>query len=66
MHRLHADVVQVFQSDMDKTLKEYIERARKEIEEDRKRPIPPNPNLYPVYPESTGEEDKPINSYGQH
>jgi hypothetical protein len=51
---------------MDKTLKEYIERARKEIEEDRKRPIPPSPNLYPVYPESKGEEDKPINSYGQH
>lgn len=66
MHKLHVDVVQVFQFNMDKTLKDYIERAQKEIEEDRKRPVPPNPNQYPVLPEKQGENDSPQNPYGQH
>lgn len=25
-----------------------------------------NPNQYPVYPEPKGEEDRPLNPYGQH
>ena len=50
---------------MDKTLKDYIDRTQKRINEDRVKPLDPNPNQYPVYPENK-EEDKPINPYGQH
>ena len=25
-----------------------------------------NPDNYPVYPEQKGEEDRPLNPYGQH
>ncbi len=67
MHKLPAVVVQVFlYNAMDKTLKDYIERAQKQIDEDRKKPITPNPNQYPVFPERKGEEDNPQNPYGQH
>lgn len=51
---------------MDKTLKDYIERTNKLIEEDKKLPLKPNPNYYPIIPENENEEDKPQNPYGQH
>lgn len=52
---------------MDKTLKDYIERAQKKIEEDNKRPLTHNPNQYPVYPEpKTPDSDEKINPHGQH
>lgn len=68
MRRLPADVDQVFQFNiMDKTLKDYIERAQKLIEEDRKKPPSHNPNQYPVYPEKkNNDSDEKINPYGQH
>lgn len=62
MLRLHAGVAQVFQFNiMDKTLKDYIERAQKQIEEERKSSN--KPNDYPLYPEQQGEEDRPRNPY---
>jgi hypothetical protein len=51
---------------MDKTLKDYIERTNKRLEEERKIPLVPNPNQYLIYPEQKEEEDKKINPYGQH
>jgi hypothetical protein len=52
---------------MDKTLKDYIERTNKRIEEERKTPLVPNSNQYPVYPESQNQDsDEKINPYGQH
>lgn len=51
---------------MDKTLKDYIERTQKKMEEDKSQPMTPNPNQYPVFPENKNEEDKPQNPYGQH
>jgi hypothetical protein len=51
---------------MDKTLKEYIDRTMKKIEEERLRPVEPNPNQYLIYPEQKDEEDRPLNPYGQH
>ena len=49
---------------MDKTLKDYIDRTNKRLEEERKNPL--TPNQYPVYPEQKDEEDRKINPYGQH
>ena len=68
MHRQPVDVDQVFRCNaMDKTLKDYIERAQKQIEEDNKRPPTHNPNQYPVYPEpKTPDSDEKINPHGQH
>ncbi len=58
---------QVFQfNTMDKTLKDYIDRTQKRIKEENSKPLEPNPNQYPIFPEQKGEEDKPLNSYGQH
>jgi hypothetical protein len=59
---------QVFQFDaMDKTLKDYIDRANKRLEEEKKKPLTPNPNQYPVIPEKQNEDsDEKINPYGQH
>jgi hypothetical protein len=51
---------------MDKTLKDYIDRTNKRLEEEKKKPFAPNPSQYPVLPEQKGEEDKPQNPYGQH
>lgn len=51
---------------MDKTLKDYIDRAQKRMEDEKTNPPKPNPNQYTVLPEQQGEEDKPINPYGQH
>lgn len=51
---------------MDKTLKDYIERTQKRIEDDRQQPLESNPNQYTVYPEKKEEEDKPLNPYSQH
>lgn len=51
---------------MDKTLKDYIDRAQKRIEEDKSQPLVPNPNQYIIIPENKDEEDKPQNPYGQH
>jgi len=52
---------------MDKTLKDYIERAQKRIEEERQQPQTPNPNQYLVYPEKSNEDsDEKINPYGEH
>ncbi len=51
---------------MDKTLKDYIDRTNKRLEEERKVPPTPNPNQYPVYPEQKDEEDRNRNPYGQH
>ncbi len=52
---------------MDKTLKDYIDRAQKRIDEDRQKPLTPNPNQCPVYPEKSREDsDEKINPYGQH
>jgi len=48
---------------MDKTLKDYIERTTKRLEEENKSP---EPQQYPVYPENNNEEDTPKNPYGQH
>lgn len=60
-------VDQVFQCNiMDKTLKDYIDRAQKKIEEDRKIPLKENSNQYLVYPEVKEDEEKPVNPYGQH
>ena len=56
----------VFRYDMDKILKDYIDRTQKRIREDQNKPLAPNPNQYPVLPEQQGEEDKPQNPYGQH
>lgn len=66
MRRPLVAAVQVFQFDMDKTLKDYIERTRKQLEEDKDQPMTPNPNQYPLFPENKNEEDKPQNPYGQH
>ena len=68
MHKLPAVVDQVFRCDaMDKTLKDYIERAQKKIEKERKTPQTYNPNQYPVYPDpKTTDSDEKINPYGQH
>lgn len=58
---------QAFQYDaMDKTLKDYIDRTNKRLEEENKKPFAPHPSQYPVLPEQKGEEDKPQNPYGQH
>lgn len=51
---------------MDKTLKEYIDRTMKRIIENNKVPMTSNIDQYPVTPEQKGEEDKPLNPYGQH
>ena len=48
---------------MDKTLKDYIERTTKRLEEENKAP---EPQQYHVYPETNNEEDTPKNPYGQH
>lgn len=67
MHKLHAAVGLVSQFNiMDKTLKDYINRTRRKLEEDKDKPMTPNPNQYLVYPKQEKEEDKPINPYGQH
>lgn len=66
MHRLHADVDQVFLYDMDKTLKDYIDRTQKRLNEDKDKPMSHNPNQYLIVPENTEEEDKPQNPHGQH
>ncbi len=65
MLKLHADADLVFRyKPMDKTLKDYIERIKR-LDESKTSPVP-NSNQYPVYPEQKGEEDKPLNPYGQH
>jgi hypothetical protein len=52
---------------MDKTLKDYIERTQKRMEEDKSQPVTPNPNQYIVSPEKQSEDsDEKINPYGQH
>ncbi len=58
----------VFQfNTMDKTLKDYIDRTNKRLEEEKKKPLTPNPSHYPVYPEKQNENsDEKINPYGQH
>jgi len=62
-----AAVDQVFQCNiMDKTLKDYIDRAQKKIEEEKSKPQTENPNQYTVLPANLQEEDKPQNPYGQH
>lgn len=66
MHRQPAAVVLVFRYDMDKTLKDYIERAQKKIKEDNSLPLDTNPNQYPVKPENKENEDRNQNPYGQH
>lgn len=62
------DADQVFRYNaMDKTLKDYIERTQKRMEEDKSQPMTPNPNQYPVYPEKkNNDSDEKINPYGQH
>lgn len=59
-------MVQVFLFDMDKILKDYIDRTNKRLEEEKKKPLTPNPSQYPVLPEHQDGEDKPQNPYGQH
>ncbi len=68
MHRQLVVVDLVSQCNiMDKTLKDYIDRTQKRLEEERQKPITPNPNQYPVYPEKQSEDsDEKINPYGQH
>ena len=61
-----ADVDPVFQCKMDKTLKDYIERTQKRMEEDNNKPMIPNPIQYIIIPENKQDEDKPQNPYGQH
>lgn len=51
---------------MDKTLKEYIDRTMKKMEEERLQPVSQNPNQYLIYPEKKEDDDLPINPYGQH
>ena len=52
---------------MDKTLKDYIDRTNKRLEEEKKKPLTPNLDQYPVYPEKQNENsDEKINPYGQH
>ena len=52
---------------MDKTLKEYIDRTIKRIQEEKNKPVEPNPNQYIVYLEKQSEDsDEKINPYGQH
>ncbi len=51
---------------MDRTLKDYIERTTKRLEEEKQTPLNPNPNQYPVFPEQKDEEDHPQNPYSQH
>ncbi len=51
---------------MDKTLKDYIDRTQRRLDEDKNKPMSPNPNQYPVLPEQQGEEDKNRNQFGQH
>ena len=66
MLNLPAAAVQVFLYDMDKILKDYIERTQKRMDEDKDKPMTPNPNQYVVIPKNSEEEDKPQNPYGQH
>ena len=67
MLNLPAAAVQVFLYDMDKILKDYIERTQKRMEEDKSQPVTPNPNQYIVSPEKQSEDsDEKINPYGQH
>lgn len=57
----------VFRYDMDKILKDYIDRTQKRIREDQNKPLAPNPNQYPVLPEQINpDSDEKINPYGQH
>lgn len=58
--------VQASRYNMDKTLKDYIDRTNKRLEEEKNTPPTPNPNQYPLFPENKNEEDKPQNPYGQH
>jgi hypothetical protein len=52
---------------MDKTLKDYIERAQKKIEDEKAQPMIPNPNQYNIIPEKQSEDsDEKINPYGEH
>ena len=51
---------------MDKTLKDYIDRAQKRMEDEKTNPLKPNPNQYPILPEQQDETDHPRNPYGQH
>ena len=68
MHKPLVVAGPVFRYDiMDKTLKDYIERAQKKIEEERAQPMIPNPNQYNVIPEKKSEDsDEKINPHGQH
>lgn len=66
MLRLLADADRVFQYDMDRTLKDYIDRTQKRIKEEKDTPLDPNPNQYIIKPENKNEEDKTQNPYGQH
>ncbi len=67
MRNQHVDVDLVFRYKMDKTLKDYIERTQKRMEEDKSQPVTPNPNQYIVSPEKQSEDsDEKINPYGQH
>ncbi len=49
-----------------KTLKEYIDSERKRMNNDDAKSLSYKSEQYLVYPEQQGEEDKPINPYGQH
>ncbi len=66
MHNQPADADLVSRCNMDKTLKEYIERTQKRMAEDNSQPMTPNPNQYNVIPENKNEEDRPQNPHGQH
>lgn len=49
---------------MDKTLRDYIERAMKQLNRDKEN-AEQDPNHYPVSPEND-DTDTPKNPYGNH
>ncbi len=64
MRRPPAAAVQVSRYNiMDKTLADYIARTMAKLELEKQQPVENKENQYPVYPESQGEEDRPINPY---
>ena len=66
MHRLPVVAVQVFQfKRMDQTLKDYIDRTMKRLEEEKLPSKDPKENQYPIAPEDDGY-DTFKNPYGQH
>lgn len=48
---------------LDKTLADYIKRAQEELKKQEEKS---SDEKYRVFPEQQGEEDRPLNPYGEH